>query len=300
MGVVARNAGHGVELELELDRADLIPSRLVAGVLRARTEKDREIRGAQVTLVGTEHWKHEVTQTDAQGHTSTRVVRSTGELPRVPIRLRGPTTLAAGLIHRMPFELPVPGLGPPTVTADASGLEWVLEAKLDVPGFDPGLVLPVSIHQPTALLRAGVVSVGQFALWPTADAGTDGMRAAIAIEPAPLDLGGPFEARVSLDLDQDVDVRAIRAEFRVESEAMVSGGLRDRTTIWTTTIVEAGRLAAGRHELAFNGILPDAGLPTAKLAHGRTHARLHLVFDVKWARDPQLVRDVALATTTEV
>ena len=300
MSAIARSTGGGVELELELERADLIPGQLVAGALRVLTTKEREIRGALVSLIGTEHWKHEVSQTNAQGHTTTRIVRSTAELPRVPIQLSGPATLTAGLSRKMPFELPVPALGPPTVTADASGLEWILEAKLDVPWLDPGVVLPVTIHQPTALLRAGVVPVEQFALWPSVDAQADGIRASIAIEPVPLDLGGPLEGRVSLELDKPLDVQGIRAELRVEAAATVSRGVTDRTTIWSHLVREGGRMEAGHHELTFSGTVPDAGVPTARLPHGRTSGRLHLVFDVRWAADPHLDREVAIATTTEV
>ena len=135
-----------------------------AGELRILAGRAREIRGAFVTLVGVEHWKHEVTETDAQGRTQTRVVRREADLPRVPIQLRGATTLAAGLRHKLPFEIPVPGLGATIRRRRRMRRDLDARGKLDVPGFDPGVALPVTIHQPTALLSAGVVPVGQFAL----------------------------------------------------------------------------------------------------------------------------------------
>ena len=300
MSIVARNSGGGAELELELERADLIPGRLVPGELRILAGRAREIRGAFVTLVGVEHWKHEVTETDAQGRTQTRVVRREADLPRVPIQLRGATTLAAGLRHKLPFEIPVPGLGPPSVAADVCGVTWTLEARLDVPGFDPGVALPVTIHQPTALLSAGVVPVGQFALWESTDAADDGIGATMAIEPVPMDLGGPFQARIGLQLTSAIDVQEIRAEVRVKAEATVSSGLSEEITAWSSVISGSTRLAAGHHDFAIEGVVPEVALPTARSPHGRTSATFRLILARSWRRDPNLVRDVVLATTREV
>ncbi len=300
MSVVARNSGGGVQLELELQRGDLLPGRLVPGVLRVLSGSPCEIRGAFVTLVGTEHWKHEVTERDAKGNMRTRIVREERELPRVPVQVLGPVALGRDERRELPFEIPVPGLGPASVAADVCGVEWTLEAKLDVPGFDPGVAMPVTIHQPTALLRAGVVPVGQFALWPSADAGADGIRASISVDPVPLDLGGPFRGRLVLETDGPYEVQEVRVELRVHAEATVSSGLREEITIWTAQVLGAGRLSPGVHDIEFAGDLPAVALPTAALPHGRTNARLHVIIARARARDPHLVRDVALATTTEV
>lgn len=300
MGIVARNSGGGVQLELELERGDLIPGRLVPGSLRLLSGSPREIRGAFVTLVGTEHWKHEVTDRDANGNTGTRIVREERELPRVPVQLLGSTALGGAEPKDLPFEIPVPGLGPPSVAADVCGVTWTLEAKLDVPGFDPGVAMPVTIHQPTALLRAGVVPVEEFALWPSADATADGLRSSISLDPVPLDLGGPFNGRLSLETDGRYEVQEVRLELRVHAEATVSSGLREEITIWSAAVLGAGRLPPGGHEIEFAGELPETALPTAALPHGRTNARMHVIIARAWARDPHLVRDVALATTTEV
>ena len=138
MSIVARTSSGGVELELALERADLIPGRLVPGELRILASGSREIRGAFVTLVGIEHWKYEVTETDARGRTTTRVVRREADLPRVPIQIPAPTTLAAGIHHKFPFEIPVPGLGPPSVEAEVCGVTWTLEANSMSPASIPG------------------------------------------------------------------------------------------------------------------------------------------------------------------
>lgn len=300
MAVVARNSGGGVELELEFERSDLMPGRLVSGVLRLASGSPREIRGAFVALVGIEHWKYQVTETDAKGHTTTRIVRQEAELPRVPVRLLGTMALGRDDRRELPFEIPVPGLGPPSVEADVCGVTWTLEAKLDVPGFDPVVALPVTIHQPTALLRAGVVPVEQFALWPSADAVGGGMRVSIAVDPVPLDLGGAFSGRLALEVNAIAKIQEVRVEVRVHAEATVSSGRSEDVTLWLGRVMGEGSLSAGHHELNFEGSLPDVALPTAELPHGRTGAQVHVVIARAWARDDHLVRDVALATTTEL
>ena len=68
----------------------------------------------------------------------------------------------------------------------------------------------------------------------------------------------------------------------------------------------AGRLAGegtfggGAQELEFDGELPERWLPTIQTRHGRAEAQLHVVIATAWARDPHLVRDVAIASTTEL
>ena len=49
----------GFTLTLQLDRADLLPDRLVGGIVRLVASDAREIRGARVTLVGTETWRYD-------------------------------------------------------------------------------------------------------------------------------------------------------------------------------------------------------------------------------------------------
>ena len=173
-------------------------------------------------------------------------------------------------------------------------------SELDVPGFDPGVVLPVTLHQPTALLSAGVVTVGQFALWPSADAGENGISATLEIEPVPMDLGGPFKARIGLDVSSSLDVQEIRAELRVKAEATVSSGLNEEITAWSSVVSGSTRLASGHHDFMIEDALPEVALPTARLPHGQTSATFRLILARSWRGDPNLVRDVALATTREV
>jgi hypothetical protein len=289
-----------VDLELELERTDLLPGRLAAAVLRITSRNAREVRGAFATLVGTEHWQFHRTERDAHGNTRTRTVTDRTELPRVPIQLLGPTTLADRERRVLPFELPVPALGPPSVDAAVCGVAWELEVKVDVPGFDPGLAVPIVVHQPTALLRAGVVSVGQFALWESADAEADGYRAAIELDPVPVPIGGPFTGRVTLEAPAATDLQEIRAEIRVQAKATVPSGLSEEITVWAGRITGPGPLPAGATRLEFTTELPPRSLPTARLPHGETDATFRVILARAWAPDHNLVRDVALATTTEV
>ena len=290
----------GVEWQLELERDRLLPGRLVDGRVTLVAQRAVEARGLMVTLRGEEHWRYEVTTTDAEGHTHTERRTGREDLPRVPVLLDGPLRLAAGERRELPFQLPVPPLGPPTVEAEVSGVDWTVEAKLDVGGGrDPSIEAPVRVLQPTALLRAGAVRVAQFALFPSADAAGDGVTGSIALDPVPLVPGEPFTGRVVVRLDGSARLQEVRAELRVNVEATVSGGLEETRTPWAAVLAPAGEVAG---ELAFDlaGTIEDVALPTAVLPHGRTWAQLHVILARAWARDPHLVRDVAIATTREL
>jgi hypothetical protein len=300
VAVVAQRSEGGVDLELELERDDLLPGRLVPGKLRLAFRDEREIRGAYATLIGTEHWQYTERSTDSQGHTHTRTVTAREELPRVPVRLSGPATFATGQRVELPFELPVPALGPPTVEATVAGVSWELEVKLDVPMFDPGVVMPVRVLQPSTLLRAGVVDVGQFGLWELADAEADGARATIALEPMPLCVGAPFKGRITIDTDDVLDLQEVRVELGVRVEATVGSGLEETCTLWVGRVAGPGSFGGTPRTIEFEGTLPSTFLPTARLPHGRVDATFRVVLAKACAVDPNLVRDVAICSTTEI
>ncbi len=186
MTVIATNEGGGFDLRLELASDRMLPGRLVDGTFVIATRRGGSFRGARITLVGTETWRYDVTTTDSQGHTRTETRTGRKELPNVPIAVLGPVTMAAGETREVPFQLPVPGLGPATFEGTELRVDWEISANLDVAGFDPGVSLPVVLLQPTALLRAGVVTVAQFALYPAADGAADGIRGSIWLDPSPL------------------------------------------------------------------------------------------------------------------
>lgn len=316
----------GFTLTLQLDRADLLPDRLVGGIVRLIASDAREIRGARVTLVGTETWRYDQTTTDANGNSHTQTRTATEDLPHVPVAILGPTPFAAGEVRDVPFQLPVPSLGPPTFDGTEVRVDWEVRLNVDVPGFDPALTMPVRVLQPTALLRAGVLDVAEFALYPEAAVEADGLRGTIALDPVPLCVGAPFSGHLTLAAGEARTVQEVRLEIRVEVKATVSGGRSETITAWSGVLAGAGSFggatggggarvdgatgggatvsgAAGGDAtvtIAFQGTLPDRPLPTIRTPHGRADAKVHVVVAVAWARDPHLARDVAICSTTEV
>jgi hypothetical protein len=300
MATVLRRRAGGVDLEVEIERDRMIPGRLVAGVVRATFTRAMTVRGGYATLIGTEHWQVDVTTTDGQGHTRTRTVTRRETLPRIPLQLVGPMSFAAGERREFPFELPVPPLGPATVDATVCGVAWELDVKLDVPGFDPGLVAPVIVLQPTALLRAGVVDVAQYALWPTSDAEADGILTTISLDPVPLCIGAPFTGQLIINAPQRLSLQEVRLEVRVHAQSTESAGKEEEIRLWTSRLAGAGEFGLGTQTIKFEGTLPEVWLPTTRLRHGRTDATFRIVLAQAWARDPNLVRDLAICSTTEV
>jgi hypothetical protein len=294
-----QDTSHGVAWQLELERDRLLPGRLVSGRVTATANDDTDARRLLVTLIGIEAWQHEETTSDGQGHSTTRTVTSRAELPRVPVELSGPLHLAAGETRTWPLQIPVPGLGPASVDGTVLRVDWAVEAKLDRPGFDTAIEAPVRIVQPMALLRAGVVHVGEFALYPAADAAVDDLTAAIELDPMPVCAGEPFRGHVTVRTGHPRKLQEIRAEIRVHLEATVPSGKDEWITAWATTLVPALDFD-GERRLEFEGALPDVALPTIETAHGRTAASFHLIMATAFARDPHLVRDVSIATTLEL
>ncbi len=301
VGIRFVNESHGITWTVELERDTLLPGTLVRGTVRIASRREVDARGIVAALVGTEHWQWDRQTTDAQGHSRTETVTERRELQRLPVRLLGDVSLAAGDDRELPFEVPVPPLGPASLDATVAGLTWELELKLDVPGgFDSGAVIPVRVLQPTALLRAGVVRVGQFALHPAAESETDGARAELELEPMPLCVGQPFSGRLTIEADGAMKLQEVRLELRVKVKATVSSGREEEVTAWVGRLAGEGELAAGRQVLELRGELPLRDLPTVQLPHGRTDAQFHVILAKAWARDPHLVRDVAICSTTEI
>ena len=195
--------------------------------------------------------------------------------------------------------MPVPGLGPPSFEATELAVTWEVRVNLDVSGFDPILVLPVRVHQPTALLRAGVIRVAEFALYPEADASTEGFAGSVWLDPSPLCVGAPFTGRLTLEAAPARKVQEVRIELRVRAESTVSGGRNESITLWTGRVAGPGAFG-GAQVLEFAGTLPETWVPTLETEHGRSSAQVHVIIATAWARDPHLVRDVAVCTTTEL
>lgn len=298
---VARVESHGIDWELQLERDHLLPGTTARGRV-ALTAPDRIAgRGIIAALIATEQWRHQESYTDAQGHTQTRTVTRTEEHRRLPVQLSGPIALAAGERREFDLEVPVPPLGPATLEADVSRLTWELEVKLDREGaFDSSIVAPIRVLQPTALLRAGVVHVGEFALYEAADSATGEARANLEIRPMPICTGAPIEGILTIETEGQLELQEIRLELRVKVRATVSRGEEEELTVWVGRLAGEGPFGGSSRAIPFRADIPAMYLPTIELPHGRTDATCHVILARAWARDPHLVRDVAVCSTTEV
>ena len=300
MTVVATRHAGSYELTLEVETDRLLPGRLVDARLRIASTDGGQIRGTRATLTGTESWRYDTTTTDAEGRMHTETRTGSQDLPPVPVALSGPLTLAAGETRDLPFQIPVPGLGPATFRGTELRVDWTLEANLDVPGFDPGIAIDVLVLQPTALLRAGVVTVAEFALYPAAEGEADGIRGSIWLDPSPLCVGAPFNGRLDLEVGAPRKVQEVRLELRVLAEATVGGGRKETITMWTGRLAGEGEFGGGAQSFPFAATLPELWLPTIETPHGRADATFHVIIATAWTPDPHLVRDVAVCSTTEI
>ncbi|MGZ8501589.1 MAG: hypothetical protein ACXWWR_06855 [Candidatus Limnocylindrales bacterium] len=299
--IVARANSHGVDWELNLDRVGLLPGTTASGSVALVAPRGTDGRGLVAALIATEQWQFQQTTTDGQGRTSSRTVTETKELQRLPVQLADQLSLAAGERREFAVEVPVPPLGPATLDATVSRLTWDLEIKLDRPGgLDSAIVVPVTVLQPTGLLRAGVVRVEEFALYEAADSATDEARASVEIKPMPICVGAPLDGRLTIETTGQLDLQEIRLEIRVKVQATVSGGLDEELTLWTGRLVGPGPFGGASQVLQFRGDIPATLLPTIELPHGRTDATFHVILARAWARDPHLVRDIAVCSTTEI
>lgn len=290
----------GASWQVELDRALLLPGRLVAGRIAIRAEDTIDARGVVVALIAEEHWRHEETRSGPNNTTTTEVVTSREELLREPVQVHGELHLAAGETWSATFEQPVPANGPASLDAKDAGLGWTFEAKLDIAGgMDSSIERPVIVAQPTARLRAGAVTVGEFALYESVDIAGDGVRASMKLEPMPLACGEPFSGRVDLSFARATKLQEIRAELRVEVEATVSSGQKEEIKAWSGVLAPAGTYE-GSIGIDLSGTLDPRPLPTIELPHGQAQATFRVILAKAWAVDAHLVRDVALATTTEL
>ncbi len=300
-GIVIDREAHGVVWHAELERADLLPGRSVLGRIVVTARRDIAARGLLVALVGTEQWRYQSTQTDARGHVTSRVETRREELVREPVEVSGPLTLASGDSRSFEFQQPVPPLGPASFEASVSRLDWLWQAGLDIPnGLDSRIESAVHVHQPTALLRAGVIDLGAFALYPSSDAASGDVRASLALDPMPICLGSRVTGSLQVESPRTIRVQEARLELRVHVRATVPSGLDETITVWTCQVTGPGELSAGTSSLTVDDVLPEQWLPTVELPHGRSEATVHLILARAWARDLHLVRDVAICSTTEL
>lgn len=289
----------GVDFRLDLDTDRLLPGRLTSGRVHIAFRDGIEVRGIVASLIATEQWQTEETTTDANGQSHTQTETHKHELQRLPVMLAGPGRLAPGETREFRVELPVPPLGPATFEATVSRLTWRIEVKLDVPGLDPDVTADVVVLQPTALLRAGVVDVAQFALYESVDVGGGDAHGSIKLSPVPLCVGAPFRADISIATGRQ-RLQEVRMELRSKVRATVGSGKHEEITLWTGRLAGEGEFGGSGTATTFEGTLPDLWLPTIQLPHGRSDAQLHVILAKAWAQDTHLVRDVAICSTTDL
>ena len=95
-------------------------------------------------------------------------------------------------------------------------------------------------------------------------------------------------------------MQEVRLELRVTARATVSGGREEDITLWAGRLAESGDFGGEAISQAFQGVLDDRSLPTVRTPHGEADATFRVILAVAWARDPHLVRDVAICSTREV
>lgn len=291
-----RTNSNGIDFVLTLKRETLLPGHSAEGRVSMTTVGPRQIRSCMAALIATEQWKYNDQERDSAGNTQTVTRTSTHELQRLPVVLQGTGMFGSGQAQVIDFQVPVPPLGPATFEGDVIRLTWALEVKLNVAaGLDPVITIPVVVLQPTALLSAGVVHVGEFAQYDGVDVTSKSMRGRITLKPMPLCLGQPFEGMLELAGSVPSRLQGIRVELKVRSKSTVSGGLEEENVVWRSTIPLG---SAG--SIPLTGVLPQQWLPTVELPHGRSDATFDIVFDRNLAADEHLVRDVVLASTREL
>ena len=289
----------GVDFEVAMDRRELLPGQLATGSVRLTFRHAVAFRGIVAALIATEQWQWKRTTQGPNGQTSTETVTERHEMQRLPVQLEGPGRHDAGETRDFRLELPVPPLGPATFEATVSRLTWRLEVKLDMPGFDPSIETDVVVLQPMGLLKAGAIDVAEFAMWPSADADSDGAHASMALDPVPLCLGARFSGTLSIATPV-AKLQEVRLELRSKVAATVSSGLKEEVVLWTGRIAGEGEFGGGNTSLPFEGVLATPWLPTIRLPHGRSDGTFQVILARAWARDTHLIRDVAICSTTEL
>jgi hypothetical protein len=300
MGVLDSLRRGGVDWSVELERDGLLPGQAARGRVRFTVEHQIEARGLQAALVATEQWQYHETVSDGHGGSHTVTKTGSDELVREPVNLLGPTVFEAGHGATIDFSVPVPALGPATFEGSVTSLAWAFEIRMDVPGLDHSVSRPVRVLQPTALLRAGVIDLPEYALWPSCEAADGELKAALAVEPVPLYCGASFRGNVSAESGRPVDLQEIRAELRVDARATVGNGLSEQIVLWRGRVRGPGRYEGGQDSWPFEGALPAQFVPTVRLPHGAADAKLEITFARPLALDNHLTRDVALSSTTEL
>jgi hypothetical protein len=292
--------------DVQLEPAILLPDRRASVSATYTPARDHDARRVVQILRCVERWVYsrDETQTNADGHTSVhRVTRTDSrELHRSEVELAGEMRFVRGQPQRWTAELQVPPLGPASFEGSVLRCDWTLEIKIDIPrAMDEGWGQPVHVAQPMALLRAGVVDIGQYGLYDVAAVNLDALPAQVSLEPVPIDLTRPFSGRFTVETDRPIEVQEVRVELRVRVQVTVPGGHQEEITVARARLVDSATPFGGalaQHD--FTADAPNAWLPAIDLPHGRARAILHVILARPMAPDIHYQRDVALATTSDL
>jgi hypothetical protein len=285
----------------QIDPTVLLPGRPVRVSITYTPERDLDARGVHAVLRCRERYRY--SRTEGSGSSAHRVTK-TGieELARLEVQLGGAQRVVAGQPVTWHCTFEVPGLGPATFEGDALRCDWTLEANIDVPmDLDPRMEEAVHVAQPMAILRAGVIDTGQYGLFEEAPVNLDALPAQIRLEPVPISLDAPFEGAFTVEMAGKGEVQEVRLELRILSTVTVRGGHHDEIVVWRGLLQEGPGLFGGPLKAhSFRADAVGAWLPTIDLPHGRARAEFHVILAQAWAPDIHYVRDVAVASTTEL
>lgn len=291
---------------IQVEPMVLLPGRSANVTVQYNPERDHEARSATAVLRCVERYRYDRSETMAGGdgkmtaHTVTHT--DFKELARSEVTLSGPARYLRGQQVTWHFTVEVPGLGPASFEGEALRCDWTIEVRLDVPmGFDVSLIHPVRVAQPMALLRAGVVDLGQYGLFEEAPVNVDAHPAQIRLEPVPLNLQTPFTGVFTVETDSPLNVQEVRLELRVEVQVTVSGGHHEVIVAGHGRLeAEPGPFGGGLAVHSFSADAPGVWLPSVDLPHGRARGSFHVILAVAWSPDTHYARDIALATTAEL
>ncbi|HEY8921029.1 MAG TPA: hypothetical protein VIN32_00185 [Candidatus Limnocylindria bacterium] len=284
---------------VQLDPPVLLPGRSVSVNLTYTPDRDHDGRAVRARLRCRERYRY--SRTEGTGSTAHRVTRTgVEELARIEAEIAGGQRFVRGQPVSWHVSFDVPELGPATFEGDVLRCDWTLEANIDLPmGLDPRVEETVHVAQPMALLRAGVIDTGQFGLFETAPVNVDALPAQIRLKPVPVSLQSPFEGAFTVEAGVGT-VQEVRLELRLVSEVTVRGGHHDEIVAWRGVLAGPRQFGGALAEHPFTAEATGEWLPSVDLPHGRARGQFHVILAQEWAPDIHYVRDVALATTTEL
>jgi hypothetical protein len=284
----------------------LLPGRPARVTASYTPDRDHESRGVTLRLRCTERYRYDRRESivSGKGVTGVRTVTHTAfeELVLLEVAAAGPTPFRRGLTQTWEASFEMPGLGPASFEGEALRCDWTAEASIDVPmRIDEGVEQPVAVAQPMALLRAGVVATGMYGLFEEAPVNQDAHPAQVRLDPVPISLQSAFAGAFTVETAEPLAVQEVRLELRVQAEVTVAGGHEEEIVIWRGGLAPASEAFGGRlTEHAFQAEAPGTWTPSIDLPHGRTRGQFHVILALAWQPDIHYVRDVALATTSEL